>query len=139
MIGMLILTLAVPKVLIAILAFFMVGISTVGSIQTPAVPGEDRTAGGGLQTIPFAATVATAQLVSPVPGRLERVVVTTSAAFTWTFYDTVNTGSQAGATILGVVPASAAVGNVYAFQMPAAKGIVAVPSGAGAAVTVSYS
>jgi hypothetical protein len=70
---------------------------------------------------------------------MQRVLVNTSAALNWTFYDTVNTNSQAGVTIIGFVPASTAAGVVLDFQMPAKNGIVAVPSAAGMAVTVSSS
>lgn len=55
-------------------------------------------------------------------GRLASVIVTTSGSAQLNIYDN---ASQASGTILGAVPANAAVGSVYQFYAPAANGIVA--------------
>lgn len=112
--------------------------STAGAIATVAASFQDYTQGGGVQTKAYGTGVSGAQLVSGAPGRLQAVLVTTSATATWTLYDTTNVSSQTGATIIGYIPASTDAGTVVRFQMPAAKGIVAVPSAAGTAITVSF-
>lgn len=73
--------------------------------------------------------------VKPSAGRLLKVVVTTamSAAAT-TIYDN---ASAASGTILFVVPASAAVGNVYTIDLPAVNGIYASFAGTGT-ITIGY-
>lgn len=120
-------------------------VSTVGAIASPSasmVP-SDYTAGGGLNTVPLLASTVAAltnanAVISLGPARLQNVIVTVSAAQSWTFYDSATPASLAGATVLGVVPASAAVGQ-YQFHMPAKLGIIAVPSAAGtSAITVSF-
>jgi len=55
-------------------------------------------------------------------GRLASVIVTTTGSAQLNIYDNV---SQASGTIIGAIPANAAVGSVYAFNSPAANGIVA--------------
>lgn len=128
------------KLLWALATMFGVfGMASVsGAIASAAASYQDYTAGGGVTTFPLGAGISAATLINKGPCRLQSVLVTTSAAQSWVFYDTTNTVSQTGATIIGYVAASAAAGTLIRFQMPALKGIVAVPSGAGAAVTVSF-
>ena len=122
--------------MLAALSALLFGTSTVGSIAPAAASPQDYTSGGGVSTFPLAASVGAAVLISKNPGRLQRVLVTTSAAHNWTFYDS-NDATKTG-TIIGYVPNSTAVGTVLDFQMPAALGIVAVPDAAGTACTVSF-
>lgn len=61
-------------------------------------------------------------IVKNTAGRLASVIVTTSGSAQLNIYDN---ASQASGTILGAVPANAAVGSVYQFYAPAANGIVA--------------
>ena len=114
------------------------GTSTVGLATSLTGNPQDSTSGGGVTAMSLVASGGTV-LVSPTPGRLQKIVVTASAAQSWIFYDTSNTSSQTGATVLAAIPASATVGTVYELQMPARIGIVAVPSGTGnSALTVSF-
>jgi hypothetical protein len=116
----------------------LLGISTVGSAAPVTASLQDYTSGGGVSTMAIPAATAAAVLVSGAPGRLQSVLVTSLVAASWTFYDTTNTSSQSGATIIGFVAASTAIGGLVRFQMPALKGIVAVPSAAGPAITVAF-
>jgi hypothetical protein len=112
--------------------------STAGPIAPMPNSPMDVTHGGGIETMALGAGVSGATLVSGTSGRLQNVLVTTSAAQSWTFYDSNDPTKTSGKTIIGLIPASTAAGTVVRFQMPAALGIVAVPSGAGMAVTVSF-
>jgi hypothetical protein len=55
-------------------------------------------------------------------GRLATVIVTTTGTVQLNLYDN---ASIAAGTIIGAVPANAAVGSVYSFNSPAVNGIVA--------------
>lgn len=55
-------------------------------------------------------------------GRLASAIVTGTGTAQLNIYDN---SSQASGTIIGAVPADAAVGSVYSFYSPAANGIVA--------------
>lgn len=113
--------------------------TTAGAIANAAASYQDYTAGGGTQTAVLSASQSGAILIAKATNRLQKVLITTSAAVSITFYDTTSTSSQAGATIIGYVPASAAAGTIYSLQMPTQKGIVAVISGGGGvAATVSF-
>lgn len=83
----------------------------------------------------FTTSVTATGVVKPGAGRLLKIVVTTamSAAAT-TIYDN---ASAASGTILFVVPASAAVGNVYTIDLPAVNGIFASFAGTGT-ITIGY-
>jgi len=125
--------------LLAALGFFLFGMSTTGSI-TPSQPTpQDFTGAGGVSTFPFGTGISAATLIKSGPGRLMKILVTTSAAEVVTFYDTTNISTQTGATIVGYVPASAPAGTIYDLRMPLANGLVVVPAGAGVGLTVSYS
>jgi hypothetical protein len=84
------------------------------------------------------ATIAAAgtAVVKASPGRLCRVLVTATGTGAVTFYDN---PSAASGTVIGVVPASAAVGAIYEFQAPAAAGITASAATTPSSVTVIYS
>jgi len=118
--------------------------TTAGAIVNPQPPPQDFTAGGGITALPLlASTIAGLAngsiLLAAGPGRLQKVLVTVSAAQSWTFYDAgAVAGSYAGNTIVGFIPASAAAGLVVPFNMPTKSGLVAVPSATGtSAITVS--
>lgn len=70
------------------------------------------------------------------PGRLVMVTVTASSTGAVTFYDNATTNSG---TILLAVPASAAVGTVYAVSLPAANGITVILAASPSTVTVGWS
>jgi hypothetical protein len=81
-------------------------------------------------------TIGTTQTVKAGAGRLVRVVVTTvTATAVTTIYDN---ASAASGTPLFVVPIGAAVGTVYAVDLPAVNGITVAGAGTGA-ITVGYS
>jgi len=68
-------------------------------------------------------------------GRLASVIVTNTGSVQLNIYDNV---SQASGTIIGAVPAYASVGSVYAFNSPAANGIVANALAGCCATTICY-
>jgi hypothetical protein len=68
-------------------------------------------------------------------GRLASVIVTNTGSVQLNIYDNV---SQASGTIIGAVPAYASVGSVYAFNSPAANGIVANAVAGCCATTICY-
>lgn len=122
-----------------VVAFFIVGVvSTTGVIASPKPVPQDLTAGGGSYTAALDATIGAGIVIWAGAGRLQQVLVTTSAAQSWTFYDSTSTTPGALDAVIGFVPASTAKGVMLRFQMPVTKGIVAVPSAAGMAITVSY-
>jgi hypothetical protein len=87
----------------------------------------------------FATPITLGQLntVKTSAGRLVRIIVTTvTASAVVTVYDN---ASAASGTILAVVPIAAAVGTIYAIDMPALSGITVQSTGATGAVTVGYS
>ena len=76
-------------------------------------------------------------IVSANPGRLATVLVTTTGSGGPTLiYDNATTNSG---TVIGYIPASAAVGTLYIFDMPAANGITVAGISSGPVLTVSYS
>lgn len=88
---------------------------------------------GGTATV--AVTASSTAAVKTSPGRLCRILTTSTATAALAIYD--NTSTNSG-TIIGYVPASTAVGTSINPQSPAANGIY-VAGGAGTpAVTISY-
>lgn len=96
--------------------------------------GEQWTTPGGSNTAAVPAGVGTL-VIKQTSGRICRVLVTATGTGVCTFYDN---PSAASGTVIGVVPASATVGTVYQFDMPAANGIFASNAASGPALTVSY-
>lgn len=88
---------------------------------------------GAVQTTAIAAAAAAAS-VKAGPGRLVTVLVTTLGTAGLTFQD----GLTATGTIIGTLPASAAVGTVYRFDLPAAVGIFCNSGVNTPAVTVGW-
>jgi hypothetical protein len=90
---------------------------------------------GGTATAAVASNAATA--VKASGGRLAKVLVTTTGTGSGNvpIYD--NSSSATG-TIIGLVPANAAAGSIYTFDMPAANGIYVGAVASGPAMTVSY-
>ena len=91
---------------------------------------------GGKQTTAVAAGTTTDTVIKASPGRLCKVLITTSAAAAIVFYD--NTSGHTG-TIIGYIAASTAVGTVVDLQMPAANGITFAGIASSPAFTVSWS
>jgi hypothetical protein len=94
------------------------------------------TQGGGAQT----GTVASGSgntVVKGSAGRLCRVLVTTAGTGSGNvlIYDNASTNSG---TVIGVVPATVAIGTYYSLDLPAANGIVVANVANGPALTVSY-
>ncbi len=95
--------------------------------------GEQLTTDGGNYTTALSAW--SAKVIKSQPGRLCKVLVTTALPATAvTIYD----NTSAAGTIIGVIPASSAVGTLIDFNMPAAIGIYISASASGA-ITLSYS
>jgi hypothetical protein len=91
---------------------------------------------GGSATVAIPAGTVANTVVKSASGRLCRVLVTqsgTGSAVQLFDNSTTNTG-----TVIGIVPATAAVGSVFVFDTPAVNGITAGGSSTGPAVTVSY-
>lgn len=90
-----------------------------------------------------AGTTATAVAISandtqikPSPGRLCRMLVTTSGTGATQIFDNATTGSG---TVIGVVAASAAVGTLVEAQAPAVNGITVKGNANNSAITVIWS
>lgn len=88
---------------------------------------------GGTATVQI--TASSAGAVKASPGRLCRVLVGTTATAAVNIYD--NTNAASG-TIIGAVPAGAAIGTVYAPEMPAAVGIYVGGAAGTPQLTVSF-
>ena len=84
-----------------------------------------------LQVTPTSLTVVKADM-----GRLCRVLITTvNGANAVLIYDN---ASAASGTIIGYIPASAAVGTIYDFSMPAVYGITIAATVSAGTFTISY-
>jgi hypothetical protein len=90
---------------------------------------------GGRSSTPVAASVATDTVIKATPGRLARVLVTATGTNPMQIFD--NASGHTG-TIIGALPASPTVGNVYDFQMPAANGITVLGNANNPGVTISW-
>lgn len=101
---------------------------------TADVMGEALVATGGLVTTAVAVS-ASNTVVKGTPGRLCNILVTTTGVTALQVFDNATTNSG---TIIGQLPASAAVGSIYSFNMPAAAGITVAGSATNPAVTISW-
>lgn len=110
--------------------------ATTGNLVavTGDVMGEVLVTSGGLVTSSVPANAANV-VVKATAGRLCRVLVTTTGVTAMQIFDNASTNSG---TIIGALPASAAIGGVYDFEMPAALGITIAGSATNPAVTVSW-
>lgn len=94
----------------------------------------------GDSTAVVASGATTNTLVKTGPGTLGRVLVTsTNGAAAINIYDanTPASGAVTG-TIIGVVPASAAVGSIYTFGMPFESGCLVAGAATNGALTISF-
>ena len=89
---------------------------------------------GGKQTTPIAASAAAAAIKAGA-GTLHRILVTTTATVALLFYDS---PTQAVGTIIGYIPTTAAIGQSYDIQVPAATGIWCASTTNTPGVTVSW-
>jgi len=92
--------------------------------------------GGGDTTVALTNTQVTngVAAIRGAQGRLCKVLVTTViGANAINFFD----GLTATGTIIGIVPAAAAVGTIITFDMPFAIGLSTAAAAAGGAVTIS--
>jgi hypothetical protein len=76
-------------------------------------------------------------VISPHPSRVRNVLVTTAGTGTGSvlFFDSATTNSG---TVIGVVPATVAVGALFSFNMPTGVGIVCQNVASGPALTISF-
>lgn len=74
-------------------------------------------------------------VVKGAPGRLLKVVVTTSAAGVITIYDNASAGAG---TVLLAIPTTPGPGTVYDVNLPAANGITVVAAATPSSVTIGY-
>ena len=93
------------------------------------------TAGGGTATVAVTAQTAGAAAVKAAPGRICRIIVTSTATALLNFYD--NTNAASG-TIIGSIPASTAIGTMFNPELPAAVGIYAGGTTSTPSCTVGY-
>jgi hypothetical protein len=103
--------------------------------RTQSRQGALVTTPGGTATVAIAAGVATDTVVKAAPGRLCRVLVTTTGTNPMTIWD--NASGHTG-TIIGAFAASPTVGTVASFDMPAVNGITVAGNAANPAVTISF-
>jgi hypothetical protein len=110
--------------------------ATTGNLVglTGDVMGEALVSSGGLVTTSVPANASNV-VVKGSAGRLCRLLVTTTGVTAMLIYDNATTNSG---TLIGALPASAAIGGVYDFEMPAANGITIAGSATNPAVTVSW-
>jgi len=90
---------------------------------------------GGTQAKTVTPTSLT--VISANPGRLARILVTViNGANAILIYDNATTGAG---TVIGIVPANAAVGTVVDCQMPALNGITIAATASAGTITVGWS
>lgn len=97
--------------------------------------GAALTTSGGVTTVAITSGFATDTVVKATPGRLCRVLVTTTNTNPMVIWD--NASGHTG-TIIGAFAASPTVGTVASFEMPAANGITVQGNAANPAVTISF-
>jgi predicted secreted protein len=91
---------------------------------------------GGVSTVAITAGTVANTVVKATPGRLCRVLVTSVAgAAVTSIFDNATTNSG---TVLAAIPASAAIGTVTSFEMPAAAGITVGGASTNPAMTISF-
>jgi hypothetical protein len=90
---------------------------------------------GGRTSTALAAGVAGNMTVRASPGRLARILVTATGTNEMDIYD--NNSGVTG-TIIGIVPANAAVGTIIDCQAPALNGITVKGNAANPGVTIFY-
>lgn len=92
------------------------------------------TGGGATSSV---ASGAANTVVKASAGRLCRILVTTAGSGSGNVlvYDNASTNSG---TVIGIVPATIAIGTFYNFEMPAANGITVQNVASGPVLTVSY-
>lgn len=93
-----------------------------------------RVANGGAKTSAVAAAAGTVT-ISALPGRLVSILITVAGTVSTTCYDN---NAAASGTIIGITPATTAVGNVYTFNMPATSGITCSNPASSAGFTAAY-
>lgn len=79
------------------------------------------------------AAIVAGATIKAGPGRLLRVLVTAVIGA-----NPISITDGPGGTIIGIIPASTAVGTVFDFEMPAANSIVTAAAAGGGALTVSF-
>jgi hypothetical protein len=89
----------------------------------------------GSSNLTIAAGVATDTVVKGSGGTLVKILVVTTGTNALLVYD--NNSTHSG-TIIGAVPANAAVGSVYSFGFPASVGITVQGNAANPGVTVNF-
>ncbi len=89
----------------------------------------------GGQTTAIAAATATDTVVKAAPGKLCRVLITTSGTAAVEIFDHATAGSGKK---IGHIAANAAAGTVATFMMPAANGITVKGDANLPAMTISY-
>jgi hypothetical protein len=91
---------------------------------------------GGRSTLAIAAgTSSSNTVVKASAGRLARVIVTAAGTASLLIYDNATTNSG---TIIGALPATTTVGQVFDFLCPATAGITAAIANGTPAVTITY-
>ena len=88
---------------------------------------------GSATATPISAGTVANTVVKSSSGTLVSVIVTTLGTNAMLIYDNATTNSG---TIIGAVPASAAVGSIFTFAMPAINGITVAGNAANPAVTI---
>lgn len=83
----------------------------------------------------IAASTATDTVVKASSGRICKVLITTLGTGTCLIYDNASAGSG---DLVGSIPASAAVGTIYDFDIPCTNGITVKGNANLPAVTISY-
>lgn len=97
--------------------------------------GEAAMTVGGLQTTQVTPTSLT--VIKASPGRLARVLCSTAnATNAILIYDN---ASAASGTVIGAIPTTATIGQIFDLQMPAANGITIAATASAGTITVSWS
>lgn len=99
--------------------------------------GNDLWVGNGGSATASIASAAANTVVKASAGRLCRALVTTAGSGTGNvlIYDNATTDSG---TVIGIIPATIAIGTYYTFDLPAANGITVKNVASGPVLTVSY-
>lgn len=90
---------------------------------------------GGASTSAIAAGTTSNTVIKNGSGRLAVVLITANGSNSMTFYDN---NATASGTIIGILPATTTVGQMYPFYLPATNGITAGGNSGNPGVTVGY-
>jgi hypothetical protein len=103
--------------------------------MSKATQGVNVVTPGGQNAVPLnSAALGAGSVIKNAPGVLCTVLVTANMSAVVTFFD----NTAASGTVIGIIPATATAGQIFAFNMPANIGITSSALANTGSLTVAY-